>query len=88
MARHGEGARPGFVALEGWIATRILVEGLRRAGRELDTEKLVDALERIRDLDVGLGAPVSFAPDDHQASRQVWGSLLQPDGSWRQVELE
>lgn len=88
MARSGEGARPGFVALEGWVAARILIEGLRRAGRELDSEKLVEALEGVRDLDLGIGARVSFSAADHQGSHQVWGTLLQPDGSWKQIALE
>ena len=88
MARHGAGARPGFVALEGWVAAQLLVEGLRRAGRDVDTEKLVAALEGISDLDLGLGAPVTFGQGNHQASRQVWGTLLQPDGSWKQVALQ
>jgi ABC-type branched-subunit amino acid transport system substrate-binding protein len=88
MARHSADARAGFVALEGWISAQLLVEGLRRAGRELDTEKLVAALEGIRDLDLGLGAPLSFGQGDHQGSRQVWGTLLQPDGSWKQVPLQ
>jgi ABC-type branched-subunit amino acid transport system substrate-binding protein len=88
MALHGAGARAGLVSLEGWVAARILVEGLRRAGRGVDTEKLVAALEGIRGLDVGIGAPISFSPGDHQGSRQIWGTLLQPDGSWRQVALE
>jgi ABC-type branched-subunit amino acid transport system substrate-binding protein len=88
MARHGGGARPGFVALEGWVAAELLVEGMRRAGRDLETEKLVTALEGISDLDLGLGAPVAFGQGNHQASRQVWGTLLQPDGSWKQVALQ
>lgn len=88
MARFEAGARPGFVALEGYIAARILLEGLRRAGRDLDTDRLVVALESIRDLDVGIGARISFSPAEHQGSHQVWGTLLQPDGSWKQVALE
>lgn len=88
MARDAPGVRPGFVALEGWVAASILIEGLRRAGRDLDTEKLVAALEGIRDLDLGIGARISFSPEDHQGSREVWGTLLQPDGSWKQLPLE
>jgi ABC-type branched-subunit amino acid transport system substrate-binding protein len=88
MARHGAGARPGFVALEGFVAAQILIEGLRRAGTDLDTERLVAGLESIRDLDVGIGARISFSPTDHQGSRQVWGTLLQPDGTWKQTTLE
>jgi ABC-type branched-subunit amino acid transport system substrate-binding protein len=88
MARHAPGARRGFVALEGWVAARILIEGLRRAGKDLDSEKLVQALESIRDLDLGIGTRVSFSPTEHQGSRQVWGTLLQPDGAWKQTALE
>jgi ABC-type branched-subunit amino acid transport system substrate-binding protein len=88
MARSEAGARPGFVALEGYVAARILLEGLRRAGRDLDADRLVGALESIRDLDVGIGARISFSPAEHQGSHQVWGTLLQPDGTWKQVALE
>ena len=88
MARRGRDDRPGFLALEGWIVGQVLAEAIRRTGRDLDTERLVDALERIRDLDLGIGAPISFERGDHQGSRQVWGTMLQPDGAWKQVPLE
>ncbi len=88
MARRGGDDRPGFLALEGWIAGNVLAEGLRRAGRDLDTERLVDALEGIHGLDLGIGPPISFEKGDHTGSRQVWGTALQPDGSWKQVPLE
>jgi ABC-type branched-subunit amino acid transport system substrate-binding protein len=82
------GERPGFVSLEGWIVGNLLAEGIRRAGRDLDTEKLVAALEGIRDLDVGIGAPLAFSPKEHQASHKIWGTALQPDGAYRQIDLE
>ncbi|HEX9051959.1 MAG TPA: ABC transporter substrate-binding protein [Anaeromyxobacter sp.] len=84
----GAGARPGFVALEGFVVGSLLAEGLRRAGRDLDTEKLVEALEGIRELDVGTGARVGFSRTEHQASHEVWATALQPDGSFRQIDLE
>lgn len=87
MARHGQGERQGFLALEGWIVANVLAEGLRRAGRELDPDRLVQALEQIHGLDVGIGARIGFGPTEHQGSHKVWATLLQPDGSWRQVEL-
>jgi ABC-type branched-subunit amino acid transport system substrate-binding protein len=78
----------GFVELEGWIVGKLLAEGLRGAGRDLDTEKLVDALERIRDLDLGTGARLGFSRSEHQASHQVWATALQPDGSYRRIDPE
>ena len=88
MARHGGEARAGFVALEGYLAAQTLIEALRRTGRDLDTESLVATLEDVRHLDLGIGARISFGPDDHQGSHQVWGTLLQPDGTWKQVAQE
>jgi ABC-type branched-subunit amino acid transport system substrate-binding protein len=82
------GERPGFVSLEGWIVGNLLAEGIRRAGRDLDTEKLVAALEGIRDLDVGIGVRLAFSPKEHQASHKIWGTALQPDGAYRQIDLE
>jgi ABC-type branched-subunit amino acid transport system substrate-binding protein len=88
MVRRGGDDRPGFLALEGWVVGHVLAEAIRRTGRELDTERLVDALERLQDVELGIGAPISFARGDHQGSRQVWGTMLQPDGAWKQVPLE
>ncbi|MBN8440829.1 MAG: ABC transporter substrate-binding protein [Thauera sp.] len=51
-------------ALEGYVAARTLSEALRRAGRELSREKLVSALEEMRDVDIG-GLRLSFSARDH-----------------------
>jgi ABC-type branched-subunit amino acid transport system substrate-binding protein len=88
MARRGGDDRPGFLALEGWVVGHVLAEAIRRTGRELDTERLVDALEQLEGFELGIGTPISFGHGDHEGSRQVWGTMLQPDGSWRQVPLE
>lgn len=88
LAAGGAGERPGLAGLEGWIVGSLLVEGLRRAGRDLDGERLVAALEGLRDVDLGLGPRLSFSPEEHQASRAVWGCAPQPDGSCRPVDLQ
>jgi branched-chain amino acid transport system substrate-binding protein len=80
--------RPDAVSFEGYLVGRLLVEGLQRAGRELDSEKLVDALESIRDLDLGTGGKLSFGPSEHQASHRVWGTLLDARGRYQVFDLE
>lgn len=80
--------RPGFLSFEGWIVGHIVGEALRRAGGDLDSDRLVTALEGIRDLDLGIGARISFGPQEHQGSHKVWGTMLQPDGSWKQIALQ
>ena len=80
--------RPDAVSMESWLATKVLLAGLSRAGQALDTEKLIDALESIRDLDLGTGSPVSFGPSEHQASHRVWGTVLDGHGQFRKLALE
>ncbi len=76
LARHAPGAAPGFVSLEGYIVARIFVEGLRRAGKSPTREALVSALESLHDLDLGLGARLSYGPSNHQGGHGVWPTVL------------
>jgi ABC-type branched-subunit amino acid transport system substrate-binding protein len=61
---------PGFGTLEGWIAAKVMVEGLRRAGRKLDRETFIRAMESLNDYDAG-GFKLSYGPNDHNGSRFV-----------------
>jgi len=79
---------PDAVSFEGYLVGRLLVEGLARAGRELDSEKFVDGLESIRDLDLGTGTKLSFGPSEHQASHRVWGTVLDARGRYQVFDLE
>ncbi len=61
---------PGFGTLEGFISAKVMVEGLRRAGRRLDRESFLRAMESIHDYDVG-GFKVSYGPESHSGSKFV-----------------
>lgn len=50
--------------LEGYAAAKVLVEGLRRAGKKPTRETLQAALEGMTRFDLG-GLELSFGPDDH-----------------------
>jgi ABC-type branched-subunit amino acid transport system substrate-binding protein len=88
LAKYFPGVAPDYVSLEGYVAGNLLLEGLKRAGRELDTEKLVEALETVRDFDMGLGAPISFGSTEHQGSHKVWGTQLNEYGRYQAIDLE
>ena len=57
-----------FSSMEGYLAARVLVEGLKRAGRKPTREGLTEALESLRDWDVG-GFIVNYGPKNHEGSR-------------------
>jgi branched-chain amino acid transport system substrate-binding protein len=88
LARFAPGEKPDYISLEGWVAARLLVEGLLRAGKEVTPESLIDALEQVKQLDIGIGVPLTFGPSEHQASHKVWGSILDGKGQLKPLELE
>ncbi|MBK5100956.1 MAG: ABC transporter substrate-binding protein [Desulfobacteraceae bacterium] len=63
---------PNFVGFEGFINAKILVEGLRRSGRDITRERFIDAIESIQKYFVGIGASVNFGPQDHQGLDKVY----------------
>jgi branched-chain amino acid transport system substrate-binding protein len=69
--------RPNFVGLEGYINARVLVEGLRRAGHDLNRESFLRAIETIRDYDLGIANALSFSPFDHQGLERVYFTRIE-----------
>lgn len=71
---------PGFpptaVGLEGFINAKVLVEGLRRAGPDLDRERFIEGLESIRDYSLGLANTLTYGPTDHQGLERVYFTRL------------
>ena len=88
LAKYFPGEVPDYVSLEGYIAAGLLAEGLKRAGPQLDTEKVVEALENLRDFDIGLGTPLTFGRTEHQGSHKVWGTQLDAAGRYQAVDLQ
>lgn len=88
LKEHFPESEPGYNSLEGFIAAELLVEGLRKAGPDLTTEKLIDALYTIKDLDLGIGVIMSFGPSRHQASHKVWATVLDDQGRFSVLDLD
>jgi ABC-type branched-subunit amino acid transport system substrate-binding protein len=88
LAKYFPGVPPDYVSLEGYVAGSVLLEGLKRVGPQLDTEQLVEALETVRDFDMGLGALISFGPTEHQGSHKVWGTQLNEYGRYQPIDLQ
>jgi branched-chain amino acid transport system substrate-binding protein len=88
LAKYFPGESPDYVSFEGYIDASILAEAVKRAGRDINTEKLVDELEQIHAIDLGLGAPVTFSENEHQGSHKVWGTQLDETGHYQPIDLE
>jgi branched-chain amino acid transport system substrate-binding protein len=88
LAKYFPGEAPDYVSLEGYVSANVLIQALKHAGPQLDTEKLIDNLESMRNLDLGLGTTLSFGRAEHQASHKIWGTALDENGRFQPIELE
>ena len=59
-----------FTSLESYIAAKVTVEAIRRAGPRLTRENFMQAIEGMKSYDTG-DFPVSFSPTDHNGSDYV-----------------
>jgi branched-chain amino acid transport system substrate-binding protein len=70
-----------FSAMEGFLTAKVMVEGLKRAGRNLTREGFVDAMEKMNDVDLG-GFFVSYSPKSHTGSKFVDLTIIGRDGKF------
>lgn len=71
----------------------ILIEALRRAGRDISRDKLVTQLESLRKLDTGFAPPVTYGPNRRLGARGAYivkldlqKKTFEPVGGWVEVE--
>lgn len=69
---------PSFVSLEGFVDAMVLVEGLKRAGKDPTREKLIQSIESIRGMDMGLGPKLTldYGPADHKGFNEVYATVV------------
>lgn len=75
-------AKPGsysYYGLEAYLTARTMVEGLRRAGRDLTRDKLVSTLETLSNIDLG-GYRMNYSPTARYGSRFVELTVIGPGG--------
>ena len=71
-----------FTSLEGYIAAKVLVEGLKRAGKNPTRESLVDGLASMGKVDLG-GFTVNYTPTNHNGSSYVDLTIISRAGTFK-----
>jgi ABC-type branched-subunit amino acid transport system substrate-binding protein len=77
-----QGFAPQFTAV---CEARILIEGMKRAGRDLSRERLLESLEGIYDFSAGYRQTVSFGPNRRVGIPQVHIVSVEKTGAFREV---
>lgn len=68
-----------FASMEGFINAKVMVEALKRTGRDITRERFLSALESMNRLDFD-GYMVDFSKNNHQGSRYVELTVISRDG--------
>lgn len=70
-------------SFEGYLAAKVLTEGLRRTGRYLTRDGLIDSLETMRDYNLG-GFSINYSPTSHAGSNYSELAIIAPGGKFVQ----
>jgi branched-chain amino acid transport system substrate-binding protein len=80
MARYGK--EPNFAAQIGYTGAQLLIEGLKKAGRNLDLDSFIAGMESIKDYhDIFGSPPMSFGPERRQGSNESFLAEIK-GGQW------
>jgi ABC-type branched-subunit amino acid transport system substrate-binding protein len=71
--------RYSFISLEGYVNARVITEALKRAGANGGRQSFRQALESLRGLDLGIGAPLTFSTERHQGLDSVYFTRVDGD---------
>ena len=82
LAAQMPGAAPTPSQLEGWVHANLLVEGLRRAGKNLSTEAFIQAMESSGEIAFG-NFKAQYSPQSHQGSSFVELAIIDDQGQLR-----
>jgi branched-chain amino acid transport system substrate-binding protein len=75
-------AQPSASQFEGFVHARLLVEGLRRTGRNLTTESFIKTMEDAGEISFGR-FNVKYSPRNHNGSSYVELAIVDAEGSLR-----
>jgi len=73
LSKYFPSAQPNFVSLEGFVDAMVMVEGLKKAGKELTREGLIRGIESLHEVDLGLGPQLilDYSAKDHKGFDHV-----------------
>jgi len=93
MKQRFPAAKPNATALEGFAESMVIVEGLKRAGKNLTRDGFVAAFESMGNVDLGFGPEfrVSYGPTDHQAFSAIYPTIVKGGkpvhvSDWRKLD--
>ena len=85
LAQVDPASSPSFVSLEGYLAGRLVIEGVRLAGANPTRQGFLQALREAGTIDLD-GFPLNYGAKDNQGSDQVYLTRLDASGHFHSVK--
>jgi branched-chain amino acid transport system substrate-binding protein len=78
LAKYYPATPPSFASLEGFVDAMVVVEGMKRAGKDLTREKFISAIESIHNFNMGLGPKLilNYSATDHKGFDNVYATVV------------
>ena len=78
-------AEPEFVSLEGYLAGRLAIAALEKAGKDITRDGLLKAVKDTGKFDIG-GLSMTFSAEKNEGLDKVWMTIIEADGSFKPIE--
>jgi ABC-type branched-subunit amino acid transport system substrate-binding protein len=89
LQRHELSARHLTTQISAYVAAKILVEGLKRTGKDLSREKFIRSLEKLYEYKTGLTPRITYGPNrrigalgSHIVTVDLKKKIFAPVGQW------
>ena len=79
------GGEPEFVSLEGYLAGRLAIAALDKAGKDVTRDGMLKAIKDTGKFDIG-GLSMTFSADKNEGLDKVWMTIIEADGSFKPIE--
>jgi branched-chain amino acid transport system substrate-binding protein len=78
LEKYMSSSPPSPTSLEAFVNAMVIVEGLKRAGKDPTREKFIEAIESMNGFDIGLGsaARLKFSPHRHKGLDRVYPTVV------------
>ncbi|HWP14588.1 MAG TPA: ABC transporter substrate-binding protein, partial [Xanthobacteraceae bacterium] len=79
------GGEPEFVSLEGYLAGRLAIAALEKAGKDVTRDGMLKAIKDTGKFDIG-GLPMTFSAEKNEGLDKVWMTIIEADGSFKPID--
>jgi len=82
MKKYYPDETPDEISFHAYGAARLLVEGLNRAGKDLTREKLIEAMESLKNYSDGFNGPVTYGKNERSGTSALRLLKVKEDGKF------